>query len=257
MREYSHKSLSVKRLQYIIHFLLLSIMMPLRVTTKVLSFDTSSAHGSIALLEGEEVRAELRVHTSATHSTLLLNSVDFLLKRLNWKLEDLCLVAVGTGPGSFTGIRIGIATALGFSESLSIPYAGLSGLDALAFQARCLDGRIGAILDAHRSQAYYGEYESRGGKVRRVGAYSLFNLSDLERHICDRHLYIVGDTGKCLPGKASGWPRTIAVDPFLAAAIGRMAVSRRRVWRPAGSIMTEPTYIRPPDAVKNRDRKRG
>ena len=226
--------MSLKRLQYIIQFLLLSMTMPESLAPKILAFDTSSVRGSIALLEGAETRAELRLHSLQTHSALLLSSIDFLLGRIGWKLADMNLVAVGIGPGSFTGIRIGIATALGFAQSLSIPFAGVSGLDALVHQYVFPDGHIGAVLDAHRSQIYYAEYVSRNGKIRQAKKPRLVYVSDLERELADRHLYIVGDLKNCRlerPRGASLKGSLPNSDLFLAAGIGRLAFSRKRIWR--------------------------
>ncbi len=234
-------------------------MMPLSLAPRILAFDTSSVRGSVALLEGHEVRAELRLHSLQTHSALLLNSIQFLLNRLDWTLGDLNLVAVGIGPGSFTGIRIGIATALGITQTLSIPFAGISGLEALAYQAAFLDGRIGVMLDAHRSQVFYAEFISKIGKIRPYQKSTLIDISDLEHHIGDRHLYIVGDLGACWLEKSrkmpSAWPRPIPVDLFLAAGIGRLALSKKRRWRSKDSMVSEPIYIRPPDALRNKSRK--
>ena len=255
-----HKSLCLKRLQYIIRFLRLSMTMPVNIAPKILSFDTSTVRGSVALLEGAELRAELRLHSLQTHSTLLLSSIEFLLEKLGWKLADLNLVAAGAGPGSFTGIRIGIATALGFAQSLSIPFAGVSGLDALVHQYSFPDGRIAAVLDAHRSQVYYGEYVSKVGRIRQAGKSKLLHVSDLERDLAGRHLYIVGDLAACRQAVSgcisAGWPRPISVDLFLAASIGRLALSRKKIWRSGDSLIAEPMYIRPPDALAKKSRKR-
>lgn len=236
------------------------MMMPVKPIPKILALDTSSTRGSVALLEGSELRAELRLHSLQTHSALLLNSIEFLLGRLNWTLRDLNLVAAGLGPGSFTGIRIGIATALGLAQSLSIPFAGISGLDALAHQYHLPDGQVGVILDAHRSQLYFGEYAVRNGRIRQIKKPRLVSISDLERILADRHLYIVGDLGACgldnLNNASTEWPHPVSVDLFLAAAIGRLALSRKKTWCSGNSIVAEPLYIRPPDALKKKSRKR-
>jgi len=254
--ESGYKSLCIKKLQYIIWFLLLSMMMPLNVIPKILAFDTSTARGSVALLEGKDLRAEIRLNSLQTHSEHLLSSVDFLLSRLRWKLEDLNLVASGVGPGSFTGIRIGIATALGLAHSLKIPFAEISGMDALAHQVSYVSGRIGIVLDAHRSQAYYGEYTAKNGKVRSEAKSVLIDISDLEHHLKDRHLYLGGDVGICQWGGrkdiSSSWPRVVSTDLFLAADIGRLALLRKRSWRSGDYVISEPMYIRPPDALKKK-----
>jgi tRNA threonylcarbamoyladenosine biosynthesis protein TsaB len=234
-------------------------MMPLNLTPRILAFDTSTQRGSVALLEGREVRAELRLHSLQTHSTLLLSSIQLLMNRLNWDLNDLNLVAVGIGPGSFTGIRIGIATALGISQSLSIPFAGISGLDVLAHQAAMLSGCIGVALNAHREQVFYAEYFSSKGRIRRSLKSTLMDILDLERHLANRHLYIVGDLEECrIQGLAKSppeWPQAISADLFLASGIGRLAFKKKSGWRSGDFLLPEPTYIRPPDALRNKNRK--
>jgi tRNA threonylcarbamoyladenosine biosynthesis protein TsaB len=232
------------------------MMMPLSLIPRILAFDTSSVRGSVALLEGKDLRAEIRLHSLQTHSTQLLSSIGFLLDRLGWKLSDLNLVAVGVGPGSFTGIRIGIATALGLAHSLEIPFAEISGMDALAHQVSFVGGRIGVVLDAHRSQAFYAEYVGKNGRIQSAKKSALIDISDLEHHLDDRHLYLVGDVGLChmeaSKTYSSHWPRPISADLFLAADIGRLALSRKRVWRSWDCMISEPVYIRPPDALKKK-----
>ena len=234
------------------------MMMPMSDTLRILALDTSSVRPSVALLEGSEVRAEIRTQSPLGHSATLLRSVEFLLGRAGWGLGDLGLVAAGTGPGSFTGIRIGISTALGLSQSLAIPFAGVPGLDVLAWQAAWLGGEIGVVLDAHRDQAYYGAYACRGGRPARAGRPVLLDLPELARTLARRHVYMVGDPGASwwegIP-REDGWPRRVPADLFLAAGVGRLALRRRRYWQTGDAPTAEPLYIRPPDAVRNQRRK--
>jgi tRNA threonylcarbamoyladenosine biosynthesis protein TsaB len=234
--------------------------MPLETAPKILALDTSSERCSVALLEGRVLMAELRLHLTQTHSKTLLGAVEYLIGKLGWKLSELGLVAAGIGPGSFTGIRIGIASAMGIAQSLSIPFAGVSGLDALAQELSFVEGPIGVVLDAHRSQAYYAEYVAAGGRIRLTKKYSLADISDLERQLADRHLYIVGETGICRfksSKESSGErPRLVPSDLFLAAGIGRLALSKKKSWRSGDYVISEPVYVRPPDALRNRSRKR-
>ncbi len=223
--------------------------MPLN-SAKVLALDTSSPRGSIAFLEGRDLRAEMRLNAIQTHSTFLLSSIDFLAQKLGWQLNELNLIATGIGPGSFTGIRIGVATALGIAQSLSIPFAGIPGLDALAHQPLITEGRLGVALNAHRSQVFYAEYISSKGKIRTVQKSSLLFLSDLERRLAHRHLYIVGDVDVRFPG--ADWPCPLPVDLFLAASIGRLALSRKKSWRSGRYLLADPLYIRPPDALRKK-----
>ena len=221
---------------------------------RILALDTSTPRGSVALLDGPDLAGELRITSQETHSARLLRSVDFLLGTLGWKLSDLNLIAAGIGPGSFTGIRIGLATALGLAQSLRLPFSGVSGLDALALQVSFLESTVGVVLDAQRSQLYYAEYRCQGGKIHQVQHPALLYPADLERNLRRRHLYLVGDAAlgffESLKNSRAGWPRMIAADLYLACGIGRLALARRRSWRSGEFLTAEPLYIRPPDAVK-------
>ncbi|MEJ2110466.1 MAG: tRNA (adenosine(37)-N6)-threonylcarbamoyltransferase complex dimerization subunit type 1 TsaB [Acidobacteriota bacterium] len=234
--------------------------MPATRKPKILAFDTSTPRGSVALLEGTELQAELKLQRLQNHSANLLRSVDFLLDSLGWNLEDLDLVASGIGPGSFTGIRIGIATGLGIAQSLSLPFAGISGLEALGNQVLHLQGRVGVLLDAHRSQAYYAEYLISGRKMREGLQPTLVYLEDLPVLLKTTPLFLIGDTslypGELIQIPKSSWPRIIETDPYLSASIGRRALSVKRRWKSGTFLQCEPLYIRPPDAVKNKEGKR-
>jgi tRNA threonylcarbamoyladenosine biosynthesis protein TsaB len=234
----------------------MSMMIPKGEIPKILAFDTSSLRGSVALLEGCNVRAEMRTNSSQTHSSMLLKAIDFLLKRTGWQLKDLNLIASGIGPGSFTGIRIGVSTALGLAQTLSVPYAGVSGLDVLAHQSAWLEGSIAVLLDAHRNQYYYAEYSSIKGRLKQTRKPALINAVDLETLFMDRPVYIVGDIGenqsKTVKKAPSSWPKFVPADLFLASGTGQLALLRKKSWRSGEFLVSEPLYIRPPDAIKNR-----
>ena len=228
--------------------------MPPNAAIKVLALDTSTRRGSVALLRGRELMGELRIFSLQTHSSRLLRSIQFLLESVGWEQTDLELVAAGIGPGSFTGIRIGMATALGIAQSLSIPFAGISCLDVFAYNAPLVSGRLGVIVDAQRSQVYYCEYEIENGKTRACEGPALWPPQTLEPRLKRRGLYIVSDgaAGQFRALKVGGnkWPRILDVDPFLAAGIGRMALLKKRSWRSGDLLKAEPLYIRPPDALR-------
>ncbi len=220
---------------------------------RILAFDTSTPRGSVALLQGRDVVAEMRIDSLETHSARLLRSIEFLLESTHWSAREVELIAVGKGPGSFTGIRIGVATGMGLAQALGISFAGVSGLEAHAFGA-AIDGRIGVILDAQRSQVYYAEYDRKEARVRRAKRPALWHPEDLERHLAKRHLYLVGDGALRYAHELNiskrKWPRLLENDSFLAANIGRLAHARRESWRSGPFIQAEPLYIRPPDAMK-------
>lgn len=224
-----------------------------RASLKTLAVDTSTRRGSVALLLGREVLAELRLSSLETHAARLLRSVEFLLRMAGWELDEIGLVAAGLGPGSFTGIRIGLSTALGLAQTMKIPMAGVSCLDAIAYQYASLGGRIGILMDAQRGQVYFGEYVSTAGRVHRVGPPGLFYPEDLKRRLARRQIWLIGDG---LPvhvgalGRGVGAAKIVDAQPFLAASIGRLAIDRKRIWRSGDYLVCDPLYIRPPDAQK-------
>lgn len=227
---------------------------------RILALDTSTQKGSIALLEGDELVAELRVNSMETHSARLLGNMEFLLAHAGWKLEDLGLIAAGIGPGSFTGIRIGISSAMGLAQTLSIAFAGISCLDATAYAIREIQGLIGVVLDAQRSQVYWAEYINGANNCRKIGKPALLFPADLKPRLRGQKVHLVGDGAwryaKDMNLPNVGWPRLIAFDSYLAPAMGRLALKRKRSWRSGDFLQSEPLYIRPPDAVRRKVKNR-
>lgn len=225
---------------------------------RILSLDTSTVRGSVALLDGPVVRAELRLASMETHAARLLRSIEFLMGSAGWDLSDLELIAAGIGPGSFTGIRIGLSTALGLAQTLKIPFAGVSGLDALAYSHINMEKRIGIVLDAQRRQVYYAEYTSQKGGIKSVGAPGLWFPEQLKVRLAGRHIRLIGDGAQKYAselGLASRVREVVDPAPFLAGPVGRLAFVRRRSWRLKEFYTCEPLYIRPPDARKPNVRK--
>jgi tRNA threonylcarbamoyladenosine biosynthesis protein TsaB len=227
---------------------------------KVLSIDTATSRGSVSLLEGSELVAELRLQSPETHSARLLRSIEFLLANAGWELAALELVAAGIGPGSFTGIRIGVATGLGLAQALSLPFAGISCMDALARRSGLPEGRLGIVRDAQRAQVYYAEYTRRYPYVRREVKPFLCHPGAWREQTPLRGLHLVGDGvaryRKELGVSRTGWPRHIETDLFLSGDIGRLAHLRKRFWLRGDSLQAEPLYIRPPDAMRGRRLRR-
>jgi tRNA threonylcarbamoyladenosine biosynthesis protein TsaB len=231
-----------------------------RSNLKLLAIDTATARGSVALLEDREVHAQLQIHSLETHSARLLSSIEFLLSRTGWELKDLNLIVAGIGPGSFTGIRIGVSTALGLAQSLSAHFAGISGLEAMAHKLPGIDGRIGVVLDAQRSQVYFAEYISSQGNLRRMAKPGLFFPEELERRLRRTRIFLIGDGAiryrKELSPASGAGPRVVEVDLFLAGTLGTLALSKKRSWRKGEFLSSEPLYIRPPDACKGKAKSR-
>lgn len=134
-------------------------------TVKILAIDSSSLSGSVALCRGEVVVAESFLNIQSTHSEKLLKQVDLLLAETGWALEDLDLLAAVTGPGSFTGLRIGIALVKGLGQVLNRPVAAISSLRAVALNVPLVSQPICVLLDARKKEVYTQRFEWRAGTL--------------------------------------------------------------------------------------------
>ena len=121
---------------------------------KILGIDTSTPIGSVALIDGDNLVAEHTLNIVQAHSSRLMPAIDTVLKWSDITVEDLDGCAVGIGPGSFTGIRIGVATIKSVCYALDKPIVGVSTLEAVAYNLRWANGVICPLLDARRSEVY-------------------------------------------------------------------------------------------------------
>lgn len=125
---------------------------------KVLAFDTSSKALSLAILEDKQVLAETMINIKKNHSITLMPAIDFLMASLDWTPKDLDRIVVAEGPGSYTGLRIAVATAKTLAHTLNIELVGMSSL--LSLVPRQQEGLLVPLMDARRNNVYAGFYEN-------------------------------------------------------------------------------------------------
>src|SRR6201987_4652 len=128
----------------------------------VLALDTSSPSGSLAVLRDEKVVGVVSTATGEVYSSRMFRELEFLLGELSLRMEEFELFAVAAGPGSFTGLRVGLAAVKGWAEVYRKPIAAVSALEAVAVQARSNAALIVPVLDARRGQLYFGLYRRTG-----------------------------------------------------------------------------------------------
>lgn len=162
---------------------------------KVLSVDSSSVTASVALVEDEKIIAEFFMDAGLTHSQTLAPMIDSILSYSGTKPSDVDLYAVTTGPGSFTGLRIGVSTIKAMALANNKPCAQISSLEALAYNSLGKNTLVCASLDARRDQIYSALFRIKNNEVYRVTpdeAKLVENLvSDLEKF--DENIEFVGD----------------------------------------------------------------
>ncbi|MFI3172356.1 MAG: tRNA (adenosine(37)-N6)-threonylcarbamoyltransferase complex dimerization subunit type 1 TsaB [Eubacteriales bacterium] len=125
---------------------------------KVLALDSSGLVASVALVTEEQVIGEYTINYKKTHSQTLLPMLDVMFKQLDMEIAEIDAIAVSGGPGSFTGLRIGAATAKGLGLALDKPLIHIPTAEGMAYQMYGVDGLICPIMDARRAQVYTGIY---------------------------------------------------------------------------------------------------
>lgn len=176
----------------------------------ILAFETSAKAASVALLEDTRLLGESYQNTGLTHSQTLLVMAEDLLKQCGKTVEDVTDVAVAAGPGSFTGVRIGVAAAKGFAWGRELPCYGVSTLEAMAEGLGIWEGFVCPCMDARRSQVYNALFYARQGKLERIREDQAIALSDLKEDLLGRTapIFLVGDgaflTCKTLSGEVPG-----------------------------------------------------
>ncbi len=161
----------------------------------ILAFETSAKAGSVALMDGHKLLGESYQNTGLTHSQTLLTMAEDLLKSCGYTPKDVTAVAVAAGPGSFTGVRIGVAAAKGFAWGGTLPCYGVSTLEAMAKQLGIWQGYVCPVMDARRNQVYNALFHVKEGEITRVCQDRAVALSDLGSELVNlkEPVFLVGD----------------------------------------------------------------
>ena len=158
---------------------------------KILSIDTSSSVCSVAILENEICIAENSINDGRTHSENLMPMVEKILQENNIKLNSIELITVVVGPGSFTGIRIGVASVKAIAEVLSIPVVPVMSLEGLAYNISSNEDNICSLIDARNNQVYAGVFDSNHEPLEEYMADDINNI--LEKIKKYNNIIFVGD----------------------------------------------------------------
>ncbi|MGN1328458.1 MAG: tRNA (adenosine(37)-N6)-threonylcarbamoyltransferase complex dimerization subunit type 1 TsaB [Eubacterium sp.] len=159
----------------------------------ILSIDSSAITASVALTDGEKVIKNEFVNAGLTHSETLLPMIKRVME--GYKASDLDAIAVTAGPGSFTGVRIGVATVKGIAFENNIPCISISTLEAIAYNFTGVDCIVCAVMDARRMQFYNALFEVKNGEVNRLCNDRAISIEDLEKELSEYDNVIIAGDG--------------------------------------------------------------
>ncbi len=162
---------------------------------RILAFETSAKAGSVALLQDGKLLAESYQNTALTHSQTLLSMAESMLRHASFTAADIDAVAVAAGPGSFTGVRIGVAAAKGFAWGRQLPCCGVSTLEAMALNLGIFSGLVCPVMDARRAQVYNALFRLDKGQLQRLCPDRAISLQELGEELkkLEEPIFLVGD----------------------------------------------------------------
>lgn len=230
----------------------------------VLAIETATIVCSSALAKADELLAEVSLCTGRNHSERLMPSVRELLNLAGLNLEQVGAIAVSMGPGSFTGLRIGLATAKSLAYALNIPIVGVPTLEALAYQLAGSDSLIVPLMDAQKKRFYTGFYEWQQKELREVKQTEILDLENLKQQLAEvnRPVILLGEGAKLYGQEiCEELSHCQVAQPYQVlprAATIAMAAMKRLEQNRTDDVMTlAPLYLRQSEAEIMWEKKRG
>ena len=226
---------------------------------RILAFETSAKACSVALMEDGKLLGEHYQNTGLTHSQTALSMAEDLLKVCALSPKDVDAVAVAKGPGSFTGVRIGVAAAKGFAWGAGIPCYGVSTLEAMALGLGAHQGYVVSVMDARRSQVYTATFHADDSVLTRQTEDRAISLADLQEELKNSRepIFLVGDGSVlCYNTLKEAMPQLILPPEHrqhqrsTGVALAAMAAIARGESGDAASL--EPNYLRLSQAERER-----
>ena len=224
----------------------------------MLAIDTATAQVSVAFGDQGAVLGEVRLAGGRRHAEQLAPAIDYLRRELDIDLGHLAAIAVGTGPGLFTGLRVGVTTGKVMAQALRIPVVGIPSLDLVAYPLRHSDRMIVAVLDARRREVFAARYRPVPGGVQRVSDYAVHTPAELvadlaaEPGVEPHGLLLAGDGVARFPEEFGALEHAeVAGSEFAAPSVDALvALATARAEREEFELPAElrPLYLRQSDA---------
>ena len=219
---------------------------------KILSVDTSAVCASVAVTEGEKIISLCSTNAGLTHSRTLLPMIDSALKNSETELSDIDLFACSAGPGSFTGIRIGIAAVKGLADGTEKKCLAVSTLEALAYNLLGQDVIACSVMDARCNQVYCAIFDVSENEVKRLTEDEAIKIDELKEKLSGfkKKIVFVGD-GAEICEKALGYCAAPALTRFQnGASVGICAFRNFNEEKLLSAAELMPVYLRLPQAER-------
>jgi len=225
----------------------------------ILAIDTSTRAGSIALLRDRQVLGEIAAREETPYSTRLFRDLELLQASAQFRMDQVDVFAVAAGPGSFTGLRVGLTAVKGWAEVHQKPIAAISGLEAIAAQANVNEGIVSPFLDARRGHVFGSTYRRSHGQssgLQLVGEEALLSveefLAQVKRNCAPTQAVLVSATPDVLPldlvEAILPGARMEQVSASLAPIIGLLGFDRAKIGDLVDALGLDANYIRRSDA---------
>jgi len=220
--------------------------------------------GALALLDGETLIAESRVNVAVTHGERLLAAVDTLLTGARWRVADVDALAVAIGPGSFTGLRIGVSTVKGLAFASGKPVVAVPTLDALAWNLPYAACPVCPLLDARKGEVYMALYLTRGGRLERVTPDRAVAPEAMAQELAGDPGGPIAFVGDGVAPHAGLLQRVLGDDAWLAppgsrlpsaASVADLARRKLECGETVDPALLVPRYVRPSEAELARERR--
>ena len=228
----------------------------------ILAFETTAKAGSVALLEDNRLLAESYQNTGLTHSQTLMVMAEDMLKAAGKSMADVTAVAVAEGPGSFTGVRIGVAAAKGLAWGGELPCYGVSTLESMALTLGAYRGYVCPVMDARRSQVYNSLFYVNSGVMERVSEDRAIALSDLAEELktLKEPIFLVGDGSNLTYSTLKDSIPALVLPPEhrmhqRASGVALAAAKKIAAGDPGDAAAMVPNYLRLSQAERERMEK--
>ena len=226
-----------------------------------LGIDSSAAAASAAVVEDGKLLGEFFVNTKQTHSQTLLPMVQNLLETVSRSCGDVDVLAVSHGPGSFTGVRIGVACVKGMALVNDTPCVGVSTLEAIAWGGISAQGALlCAVMDARCGQVYNALFQAEGGTLRRLTEDRALSIADLEKECrgSGEKVLLLGDGAALCHNTFQAWGARLAPEAIRfqrASSVALLGEEAAQAGKTISASALAPVYLRLPQAERELKRR--